>query len=271
MKTKTISTALTLLLITVNSMFAQAQKPLTEADKASLEGIIVEKYYTYNAKDALDTAGGAIPAGSITYRIYVDLKPNYTLQAVYGVIDHPMFIKTSTTFYNNTKYGQATGDYIESKKIAGSTAAFDSWITAGACSTTQNGVMLADDKDGSMLNIPSMAKADGMVAGKIKPVTFFGIMPNTVFNTATSSSFATDNGSWAVFGGVKGATDDNKILIAQITTDGKLSFELNLQIGTPTGGNVNYVARNPQSQTEQILFKDLIYESPNNNNNQPKN
>jgi hypothetical protein len=267
MNFKFISIATIFLLIVTANASAQAKKPLTEADKASLENIIVEKYYSYNAKDNLDTAGGALSAGSVTYRIYVDLKPGYTLQAVYGVIDHPLYIKTTTTFYNNIKDGQSTGDYIDVKKIAGSTAAFDSWLTMGAASASANAVSLADDKDGSFLNIPSLAKADGMMAGKIKPITYFGIDPHIIFNNNTTSSFKTDNGSWAVFGGVQGATADNKILIAQLTTNGKLSFELNLQIGTPTGGNVNYVSSNPHSQTEEILFKALTYNSENNTTN----
>ena len=34
----------------------------------------------------------------------------------------------------------------------------------------------------------------------------------------------------------------NKVLIAQITTNGKLTFKLNIQIGTPSGGYQQFVA-----------------------------
>ena len=37
----------------------------------------------------------------------------------------------------------------------------------------------------------------------------------------------------------------NKILIAQFTTYGKLSYQLNLLIGTPDGKSEKYVAHNP--------------------------
>ena len=50
---------------------------------------------------------------------------------------------------------------------------------------------------------------------------------------------------------------ENRILIAQITTDGVFSFELNLQIGTPDGGTENYVARKPVGN--EIQFAGLIY------------
>jgi hypothetical protein len=41
--------------------------------------------------------------------------------------------------------------------------------------------------------------------------------------------------------GVTGPTANNRVLIAQITTDGILSYALNIQIGTPTGGVERYV------------------------------
>ena len=47
------------------------------------------------------------------------------------------------------------------------------------------------------------------------------------------------------------------VLIAQLTTNGKLSFELNLQIGTPTGGTIQFVAKNPEGN--ELKFKQLTY------------
>ena len=234
---------------------AQVKRPLTDADKSALEGVEVEKYYTYNPADAMDTLGGCLSKGAVTYRIYIDLKPGYNLQAVYGVLNHPLFIKTSTLFFNNTQYGQGTGDYVDHKKMLGSSASFDSFLTMGAASNSDMGVPKADDKDGSLIKIKSFASADGLMPAKIKPVTYFGIIPNffNVYNPA--NTFSTDNGSWAVFGGVTGATESNKILIAQLTTDGVLSYELNIQVGTPSGGSVNYVAKNPQDQ--EIKFDAL--------------
>jgi hypothetical protein len=46
-------------------------------------------------------------------------------------------------------------------------------------------------------------------------------------------------------------------LIAQITTDGDFSFELNIQIGTPYGGVENYVAKNPVGN--EIMLPSLTY------------
>jgi len=224
---------------------AQVQKLITEADKTALEGIIIEKYSTANSIGFIDTTGGALPKDAVTYRIYVDMKPGYSLQAVYGVPNHELIIKTSTHFYNNIRWGNITGDKIDDVKITNNTAAFDSYITLGAATDEHNGVPLSDDKDGSILKIKSFEKADGLKAEKIKPIVFFGFDLSFFNNPFNAASFSGNNGSWAVFGGIKGSTPENKVLIAQLTTDGKLNFELNIQMGTPTGGTLNFVAKNP--------------------------
>jgi hypothetical protein len=68
-----------------------------------LEDIIVEKYYISDANDAtVNSAGGVLPVGSVTYRIFVDMLPNYILQSVYGDPNHELRIQTSTLFFNVT-------------------------------------------------------------------------------------------------------------------------------------------------------------------------
>lgn len=254
---KTLSIVFLLTLIKC-AAFAQVYDYLLEADKQALEGIIVENYYTNNIQDKLDTAGGALPAGAVTYRIYVDMKPGYTLQAVFGITNHPLTISTTTKFYNNLLFGSGTGDKIDNKKINNSTLAFDSWLTISAANKTQNGILLTEDTDGSLLNLSCFNKVDGLQTGKVMPLTFFGIDPGFFNDAKSGNTFTTDNGSWAIFGGLKGATESNKVLIAQLTTDGKLSFELNVQIGTPKGASVQYVAKNPVEK--EIKFDGLKYE-----------
>jgi hypothetical protein len=249
--------ALSLFIITSSLLHAQSKKGLTDTDKSSLESIIVEKYYAAEAADYADTAGGILPKGAITYRIYVDLKPGYTLQAVYGVTSHELKIGTSTYFFNNKNMWEPTADLMDAKKINESTRALDSWLTMGAATKTHYGILKSDDKDGSIIKRKSLDVADGLIAWKIKPVTIFGLDMSFFINPNKPSSFSSTNGSIAVFGGVSGPTDDNKILIAQLTTNGELSFELNVQVGTPTGGSIQYVAKNPRD--EEIKFDELTY------------
>jgi hypothetical protein len=187
----------------------------------------------------------------------VDLKPGYNLQAVYGVIQHQLRIETTTEFFNNKSGGVITGDLINSKKINENTVALDSWVTIGAATNAHFGILKSEDKDGSIITRTSLDKADGLIAGKIRPITYFGNDMSFFQSKNKSSLLSIDNASWAVFGGVKGPTEDNKILIAQLTTDGKLSFELNLQIGTPKGASIQYVAKDRNGA--EIQFDGLTY------------
>ena len=186
------------------------------------------------------------------------MKPGYTMQAVYGLPMHVLRIATTTEFFNNKDGGSQTGDMINEKKINDNTVALDSWLAMGGATKSHFGILKSEDKDGSIMKRGSLNKTDGLVASKKVPlVTYFGLDLLFFDKANHSSAFTADNGSWAIFGGVKGPTDDNKVLIAQLTTNGKLSFELNLQIGTPTGGSVQFVAKNPEGA--EIFFKGLTY------------
>jgi len=239
------------------SLFAQTKSMLTENDKTALEDIIVEKYYTSTKEDAKDTTGGFLPEGSTTYRIYVDMKPGYHLQAVYGVPKHEFYFKTTSTFFNN-KWGGQSGDQIFDGRINQNTVALDSWVTIGVATKTRFGILKSEDQDTSIIKRNSLDKADGLIlAGPTQKLLYYGLDLGFFSDEKNASYFHSDNGSLAIVGGGKGPTKENRVLIAQLTTNGKLSFELNLQIGTPTGGTLQYVAKNPEGT--EIKFKQLTY------------
>ena len=57
---------------------------------------------------------------------------------------------------------------------------------------------------------------------------------------------------------IKGPTDNNRVLIAQLTTNGKLSFRLNIEIATPNKKNaIKFVAQD--AQKTEIKFDGLNY------------
>ncbi len=250
------------------------------ANGQGLENIIVEKYYVSDLNDAsVNSTGGVLPVGSVTYRIFVDLLPGYKFQAAYGVPDHEMRIETTTLFFNNEDRGATNPTYTKAQ-AKNNTVMLDSWLSVGAACSGNFGVLKQDD-DGvatvvnaespqvlqnadSSAGIP-ISVQDGMVAGTPEPVTIVGINTEiTVFDNQNDGTngpvFSSWNGSWASLNGSVGPdTTTNKILIAQITTDGVFTFELNIQIGTPSGGVENYVARNPVAN--EILFPGLIYSS----------
>ncbi len=240
------------------SLYAQNKYILTHTDSSALEGIIVEKYYVSDSTDIIDTTGGKLPIGSTTYRIFVDMKPGYSLQLVYGNQRQTLCIKTTTTFFNNTYIFALTGYNVDLKEINKNTVALDSWLTMGASTKLYTGIPLSDDKDGSILTgRKSLSQADGLTNGTLPYFKEFNLDLNFFNQTKNDSVLCTNNGGWAALNGVKGSTSDNKVLIAQLTTNGKLSFELNVQLGTPTGGIVKFVSKNPVES--EIMFNELNY------------
>jgi hypothetical protein len=248
-----------------------------------LENIIVETYYVSDANDAtVDADGGILPVGSVTRRVYVDMLPGYKLQAVYGSPApnfHEMRIATTTLFFNNEDRGAITPTYTKTQ-ARGITVMLDTWLSVGAACTGQMGVLkTADDgvatnvnNDGVLLNahpaagIP-LTEQDGLlqVTG-LTPVnvTFVGGVEGQAaqfFDAENAGSvFSTFDGAWSALTGASGPNPEtNQVLIAQITTDGTLTFELNVQLRSPEGAIERYVASNPVAA--EILFPALTYNS----------
>ncbi len=243
-------------LLALGSIAAHAQ--YAPPDCGALEQITVETYYISDANDAADTDGAGVPqlvAGAKTYRIYVDMKPGYILQSVYGDGTHPLDLTTTTQFWNNTDRGEATGDLIDAGRLDENTVALDSWLSMGAASDAHWGLLKSEDADGTIVGganndggsngVPGgllvnadvnagipLTTADGLIAGTVPSVTTIGVNLD-VFIDTPGSSFATTNGAWAILGGTVGGTAENRVLIAQLTTNGQLGFNLNMRIGIP--------------------------------------
>ncbi|MEI6061713.1 MAG: Ig-like domain-containing protein [Bacteroidota bacterium] len=239
------------LCLSLAGLFAQAQN--------GLEKVYVERYYVSNAADAAGSAG-TLPEGSVTYRIYADMLPGYKLQTVFGIPTHPLLINTTTSFFNNMDYGATTPGFnaTNAKK---NTVMLDSWLSFGGACAGYNGVLKTeDDGVGNFVNTNGLLQnnaaqagiplttQDGMLAGTVSNISTMGLDAILgVFGDGTTNgnSFLASDGSWYCLGGASGPTASNKVLIAQITTNGTLHFELNMQIGTPLGGTENYVYSNP--------------------------
>jgi hypothetical protein len=243
-----------------NSLNAQSKFVLTHNDSLALENVIVEKYYCADSSDYSDTAGGILLNGSITYRIYIDMKPGYALQMVYGDKKHALYIKTSTTFFNNNYCLAITGYNVNPKEINNNTVALDSWITMGAATKLHSGILRSEDTDGSILKRDGLTKTDGLTSGTFPTFKAFNLDLDFFKDRKEAACFSVHDGGWAALGagGVKGPNAENRVLIAQLTTNGSLSFRLNVQIGTPARGWVKFVAGNPNDS--ELQFKGLSYE-----------
>lgn len=242
--------------------------------QSGLENIIVEKYYVSDDNDTLSNkTTGNLPIGSTTYRIYVDLKPGYRFQAAYGNTEHPLKIETTTSFFNNTENGSTIPNVIPQRSLNKNTVMLDSWLSVGAAGEDLFGIMKELDDtletvshQGKFLQNKrngSLSLKDGFMKGsQIPRPTFFAIDEQVeIFgNNKSGSSFVLTNGAWACLGGSVGpdSLTTNRVLIAQMTTDGDFSFELNIQIGSPLlGVPQRFVARNPLEG--EFSIPSLIY------------
>jgi hypothetical protein len=241
---------------------AQYQAPDCEA----IEAILIERYYVSDANDASDSDGGELAVGSVTYRVFVDMKPGYILESVFGNAVHPLSIESTSVFFNNQDRGENTGDAIASNRLGDNTVALDSYLTFNAASDAHLAVLKTEDNDGSivggdnndggsegideglLLNFTDamelmLTEADGLIDGTIVSaatgeagsVGTIGISDLSVFGDENvGNEFVANNGAWFVLGGVAGPTASNRVLIAQLTTAGTLDLKLNMRLGIPS-------------------------------------
>lgn len=259
--------------------------------KAQVENVIVETYYITDNNDIADTIGGQLDQGSVTYRIYVDLKEGSVLKKIYGDQYHPLFFRSTTKFYNHKVEGKSFAKDFNKNRFKENTVALDTWLTLGQisnASTTLHGILKEQDNNGSFIgginndsallvnNTPAMGipltSADGIINynlaltnwgsnGIVDPIL---TTDSTIFGSLVEGNEFFSNDVGLQNSGTIGVIPaENKILIAQLTTSGELSFNLNLEveIPNPNGGSilVNYVANNDTLLGNEQLSSYLSY------------
>ncbi len=210
-----------------------------------LEGVLVERYHEMPA-----ATPDAPPL--VTYRIYLDLGPGYSLLSVYGEKDRNLFFRTSTRFFNDTVHGAGSGELIQARHLAEFPAGIDSWLAFGFASSAHKAVPLHLDPDGSVLRngadatgpgySAALGKSDGLVAASTVPEVMYLYITRSFLESLSGHVIETEAGAYGVLGHVKGATEENMVLIAQLTTDGELSYAINAGLRTPDGGILKCIA-----------------------------
>jgi Bacterial Ig domain len=246
-----------------------------------LERLIVERYYVAGPADTIQAdSNGYLPLGAVTYRIFVDMAPVYRFQACYGVEGHELLMKTSTRFYNCPESDGILANDIHPSTLKIKTGMLDSWLSVGAAALDYQGLLKSEDDSSKSLvwenqqgllrnadpsaGIP-ISERDGMRFLRLQPAvnSFHMEQDLHLFDYAhrndVTGTVRTTDGAWASFGGTVGPQPDNRVLIAQLTTDGLLELELNLQLAVPGGGTEKFVARDPQ--VGEFLHQDLRFSS----------
>ena len=257
---------------------------------SALKNIIVETYYISDTIDATDTIGGSLEPGSKTYRIYVELSKGSRLKKIYGDSRHALIFKSTKGFFNNTDRGTSFGKDINDKRLSENTLALDSWLTLGLATKNLLGILKSDDTNGSIVGgIHNDGGSDNISDGLLRnsnpaagiPLTNEdGLISNnntlsqwldngfknisgidtTIFGSFNASSqFISNNSFLQQNSGVAGAnSNSNKVLIAQLTTKGEISFKLNIEVLDSNGNNIDYVAEGKQAK-DTLLSSYLTY------------
>jgi len=251
--------------------------------QAGLEGIVVEKFYISNAADSIDAANnGAVHplhVGSTTYRVYANLLPGYSLLNLWGSVEHPLLVETSTAFYNDPNYGFKTYQGTSVNNTKKNTTLIDSYFTIGGVADGLMGVLKTEDTDGSIGNLQGILantdpqiglpitgtnSADGLMPGFGSTLTILGISNELdIFDQSVGSSFLVTNSALNIFGGVQGVTPSNHVLLGQFTTDGDFGFNLNLQLLTPVPGESEFYVANAPTGNELTEPTLTYYSNPN--------
>ena len=254
----------------------------------AIKKVIVETYYISDANDATDTIGGYLEPGSITYRIYVQMKPGCSILKIYGDNNHDLKFSSTANFFNNLDRGKTFAKDINKSNYNSNTVALDTWLTLGETTkksiNTYFGILKAQDNDGSfigginndggsagitnglLINNDALAgipltTSDGMDTLANVPTNWsdYGFIDlisgvdSTIFGSAKIGNSFISKDAYILNSGIMGVIpDSNQVLIAQLTTKGKISFELNLEVKEVNGAITKYVANGKDTLNEKV-------------------
>ncbi len=250
--------------------FILAIVPYTSGQYAPdlIEQVIVETYYVSDKNDTVSSEDGdRLPLGAITYRIYIDLVDSASLLSVYGDSNHALKFSATAPFFNHSSRAVSFGKDVKATALDENCAALDSWITMGWASNKHFGVLKTDDRDSSIVGgknndmgilaaeeakagIP-LTRADGLTIAPTKNsfshqniISLNGKDSSIFGSIVPSNRFISNKAGLISSTGIADTINVNKILVAQLTTNGdSLAFQLNIKVKY-NGKTYQYVGDN---------------------------
>ncbi|MFZ8835487.1 MAG: T9SS type A sorting domain-containing protein [Flavobacteriales bacterium] len=174
-------------------------------------------------------------AGMVTYRMYVTtLNESDFVSSIYGNDVHPLSLMSADGWYQNDAGSHLAQNIDPSFYAVFPELEFDSWVTIGL-----EGPPVAGE---NLVNTVGIGGAAGWI-------NQFESGNDIILDDAVG-------GSWFILnGGSNGiAGDDFKVLVAQVTTSGSISGQLNVQVFE--GGD------NAQSSLHQFTFEGTEWTNP---------
>ena len=264
---------------------------LSNFSKAQLQKLVVETYYVSDFNDSTDQIGGKLASGSKTYRIFAKLEPGSKLTKIYGDENHLIRFSSDSVFFNNLDRGKTFGKDLTKNNFKENTVALDSWLTLGMLSKTHAGILKADDKDGSFIggqnNDGGSAEISGGLLRNADPIAGIPLtisdgqyLPNlvpsnwadygfldpqsgkdsSIFGSLLAGKeFKSNNAGLQNSGVMADASNNQLVLIGQLTTKGNFTFEINLEVINANGSISKYVADDKVLNPGEIFSRHLKF------------
>jgi hypothetical protein len=208
-------------------------------ESLALKNVIIEEYFIPASKNSISNTESPISACSIIYRIYIEIKPDYTLQLIYG--KHELLIKTSGKFQNNKVCRDIASFNINPKRNIENKVDSDSWITMGSVTKSNSGNSKTESQDNLLINKIFLQNDQNFMNGKLPFNKPFKFELNFFSDKSHVNEFYDNHHKELQQFDFKDDGNHNRILIAQLTTKEKLNFELNIQSGNISYDSLNFI------------------------------
>lgn len=180
--------------------------------QAQVTSISVEEYVVHSGMVGTDDL-----TGYTTYHVYaVTTNPEDFVSAVYGDASNPLGFELDGDIYNSTPSFDLGQEVNPAMFMVLPTLEFDSWVTIGLMSAADNGDI---SHVGMSEAFDDFTNTGSFYVNSPIGASWFNPMPCDPINDNTCSV------EYPQFGG-----PDNKILLAQITTNGSFCGVFNLQV-----------------------------------------
>ncbi len=201
----------------------------------ALENVIIEENYISDITDQGNETGDPVTKSPVTYRIYINIKPAYSFQLIYENQKRELHIKTSSKFPDNKVYRAITGFYINPNRNNENLTTSDYWIAMGASTRIYSGILRSEERKEPIINKNETISCDRSTKDNFPNYQTFDLDLNFYIENSNPTSYSTNDRCMTSLIEAKSIAAENKVLIAQLTTNSKLTFELNIQSGVTAG------------------------------------
>lgn len=222
------------------SIFSQDNSNTIQNESLAIEKVVIEEYSIPSLKNLAATDLSPLPDFFTTYKIFIQIKAGYNFQLIYGEKKHGVFIKTSAKFQNNKVYRALTSFNINPRINAENFFSSDTWVTMGSSTKIHLDIYKSNTTDSDFESINIFENDRHYSSEKLQLNKPFKSDLNYFNDENPDNAIIEDNGNQDIYNKSTNYAEENRILIAQLTTKEKLNFELDVLIGKSSANCLHF-------------------------------